>query len=228
MPEVLFDAAVAARYDRFCETEVGGYVDRVERALLWPLLELTPGLKVVDLGCGTGAYTITLAEAGCEAVGVDISPAMLAVARRKVPHGGSVRWVEADLANLPFPDGRFDRGLLHVTLEFVEDPPRVLREAVRVLAPGGRLVVGLILAAGPWAAHYRDRARTEPHSVWRRARFFDPETIAGWIGRAPDAERRGLWVGPASWPGARAAWHIEQDPAHDPAEAGFAALAWRV
>lgn len=228
MADIVFDAAVAARYDRFCETEVGGYVDRVERGLLWPLLDLVPGLAVVDLGCGTGAYTVTLAEAGCRAVGVDISPAMLAVARAKAPRAGSVRWVEADLENLPFPDGAFDRGLLHVTLEFVDDPARVLREAVRVLAPGGRLVVGLILATGPWAAHYRERGRTDPHSVWRRARFLDPETVAGWMGRPPDAERRGLWVGPQAWPGASAAWRIEQASGHDPAQAGFAAVAWRL
>ncbi|MCL8206764.1 MAG: methyltransferase domain-containing protein [Actinomycetia bacterium] len=227
MADIVFDATVAARYDRFCETEAGGYVDRVEHALLWPLLELVPGLAVVDLGCGTGAYTVTLAEAGCRAVGVDISPAMLAVARTKVPRSGSVRWIEADLANLPFPDRTFDRGLLHVTLEFVDDPARVLQEAVRVLVPGGRLVVGLILTTGPWAAHYRQRARLDPRSVWRRAQFFDPETVAGWLGRPPDAERRGLWVGPEAWPGLEAAWQAER-AAHDPEQAGFVALAWRV
>lgn len=227
-PKTLFDHAVAARYDRFCDTDMGEYVDQTERELLWPLLDPSTGMAVVDLGCGTGAYTVRLAEEGCQAVGVDISPAMLAVAQTKVPRSGKVRWVEADLVRLPFPDGAFHRGLLQVTLEFVDEPQEVVQEAMRVIAPGGRLVVGLILATGPWAAHYRDRGRTDLHSIWRRAHFFEPDTLTEWIGRPPDAEQRGLWVGPEAWPGVEAAWRNERAGGHDPMEAGFAALAWRL
>ena len=228
MSDVLFDDAVAARYDRFCETPMGGWVDRVERDLLWSLLALSPGLSVVDLGCATGALTLALAQSGCRAVGVDISPAMLARARAKAPDGEQVRWVESDLAKLPFPDGTFARALVHVTLEFVASPQRVLDEAVRVLAPEGILVVGLVLAGGRWAAHYRRRGSTDPRSVWRQARFFDCETLAEWMGRPADVERRGLWVGPEDWPGVEEARVIERGGGHDAGQAGFAALAWRL
>ena len=223
---MLFDEKVAARYDQFCETDIGAYVDQVERALLWPLLALAPNMSVFDLGCGTGAYAITLADAGCYVTGVDISSAMLAVAHGKRPRQGMVRWVAADLAHLPFPDGTFDRGLLQVTLEFVDDPQQLLREAARVISPGGRLVVGLILATGPWAALYRERGRREPHSVWRHARFYDTQTLAAWMGRGPDIERRGLWVGPEHWPGAEEARRRERSGERSKGEAGFAALAW--
>jgi ubiquinone/menaquinone biosynthesis C-methylase UbiE len=223
---MLFDESVAARYDQFCETDIGDYVDQVERALLWPLLALAPHMSVVDLGCGTGAYALTLADAGCDVTGVDISPAMLAVARGKLPRQGMVRWIEADLAQLPFPDGIFDRGLLQVTLEFVDDPQRVLHEATRVIRPGGRLVVGIILATGPWATLYRARGRQESHSVWRHARFYETRHLAAWMGRDPDVERRGLWVGPEHWPGAEEAWRRERSGKSAKGEASFAALAW--
>jgi hypothetical protein len=49
---MLFDESVAARYDQFCQTAIGAYVDQAERALLWPLLALAPNMSVVDLGCG--------------------------------------------------------------------------------------------------------------------------------------------------------------------------------
>jgi ubiquinone/menaquinone biosynthesis C-methylase UbiE len=223
---MLFDESVAARYDQFCQTAIGAYVDQAERALLWPLLALAPNMSVVDLGCGTGAYDLPLADAGCDVTGVDISPAMLAVARVKRPRQGMVRWIEADLGHLPFVDGSFDRGLLQVTLEFVDDPPRVLHEAARVIRPGGRLVVGLILATGPWAALYRKRGRQEPYSVWRHARFYETRNLAAWMGRGPDIERRGLWVGPEHRPGVEEAWRRERSAESAKGEASFAALAW--
>ncbi len=227
----VFDERVADRYDRYCETEIGQYVDRVERDLLWRLLALRPGLRVVDLGCGTGAYTVRMADAGCRLVGVDRSRAMLSVARAKplAAGGGAVcpAWMEADVTQLPIPDGQFDRGLVHVALEFVENPARALQEAARVIAPGGRLVVGLILASGPWAEYYQIRGRSDAQSVWHHARFFDPGTLAQWMGRPADVMRCGLWVSPVGWPGATAAAAIEDDGPQSGARPGFAALLWQ-
>jgi len=190
-----FDA-VASRYDRFCETPIGQYVDQVERALLEPLLAPRRGEAWIDLGSGTGAFAIDLAHRGIRVTAVDESSAMLREAEQKLVSGDAVRLVKADLRSLPFPDDCFDAGLLQLTLEFVHDPIWVLREARRVIRVGGRLIIGLIHALGPWAAHYRERAGREPDSVWRGARFWTLPEIQLAMGLWPSDVRWGLFVGP--------------------------------
>ena len=94
------------------------------------------GARVLDLGTGVGAMAAELARRypGITLTGVDLSEAQLAAARAKNP---VATYVHADASQLPFPDASFDR--VHATwlLEHVADPCAVLREARRVLAPGG-------------------------------------------------------------------------------------------
>lgn len=94
------------------------------------------GSRVLDLGTGVGAMAAELARRypGITLTGVDLSEAQLAAARAKNP---VATYVHADATRLPFPDASFDR--VHATwlLEHVPDPRAVLREARRVLAPGG-------------------------------------------------------------------------------------------
>ena len=226
---VLFDA-VADRYDAFCETPLGRFVDQVERALIDTLLEAAADEQIVDLGCGTGAYTASLAAQGCRVTGVDISPRMLALAAAKVRPGQEVRLLCADLAHLPLPANHFDAGLMQVTLEFVEDPRAVLREAVRVLKPGGRLVLGLIHGTGPWAEHYRQRAAKDPLSVYRSAHFWTVAEVEQLLGVSEDMVAGGLFVGPGDFRAIDEA--LAQDAAlratRPHAEAGFVAARFRV
>jgi ubiquinone/menaquinone biosynthesis C-methylase UbiE len=224
----VFDHTVARRYDAFCSTPLGTYVDAVERSLLLPLLELHPGLRVADLGCGTGAYTILLANAGCRVLGVDASDAMLSVARQKPAPAGLVEWVRGDVQSLALDDATFDRVLVQVTLEFVHHPQRALHEAWRLVRPSGLLVVGCILAHGPWAEHYRRRACHEPTSVWRHARFWTPTALADWIGREPERVDYGLWVAPHEFTDPDTAWLWERNRATAPGAfpASFAAVRW--
>ncbi len=201
---------VAARYDAFCHTPMGRFVDEVEHALLWELLRPKPGETIGDFGCGTGAYAADLAQAGCEVVGIDESPAMLAEARGKSAVGGSISFLQADLADLPLRPSTLDAVLLQVTLEFVPDPAIVLNEAFRVLKAGGRLVLGLISGDGPWAGHYRKRAARDPESIYSHAHFFTLEEIRNLLGTAPIAARRGLYVGPDEFDTVENAWILER------------------
>ncbi len=212
---------VAARYDAFCRTPLGRFVDEVERALLWELLRPKPGETIGDFGCGTGAYAAALAQAGCEVVGIDESPAMLAEARDKSPAmlaeahgkstaGGSISFLQADLADLPLRPSTLDAVLLQVTLEFVPDPAIVLNEAFRVLKTDGRLVLGLISGDGPWAGHYRKRAARGPESIYGHAHFFTLEEIHDLLGTAPTAVRRGLFVAPDEFDTVESAWILER------------------
>jgi ubiquinone/menaquinone biosynthesis C-methylase UbiE len=93
------------------------------------------GERILDLGCGTGAYTRALADRGFEVVGLDFAPAMLARARAQAP---MARFVKGDLDDpLPFADGSFDHALCVCALQCVGDPVRFLAEVGRVLRPGG-------------------------------------------------------------------------------------------
>ena len=95
------------------------------------------GRRVLDVGCGTGAFAASLAEAHAAKVwALDPSPQMLEVARSRLPPGAGVKHGEAE--RLPFRDGWFERVAMRLSLHLV-DRPRALREAFRVLRPGGRL-----------------------------------------------------------------------------------------
>jgi ubiquinone/menaquinone biosynthesis C-methylase UbiE len=100
------------------------------------LLEVTAGSSCLDIACGTGNYTIALAEAGLSLTGVDVSQQMLTVAQSKP---SAVRWINGDATALPFPDGEFQAGVCTMALHHFRQPERAFREIGRVLGDG-RLV----------------------------------------------------------------------------------------
>ena len=100
------------------------------------------GLDALDAGCGTGFLSFELAARGHRVIGIDFAPAMLAEARRKAAgRGGSVRFEEADAERLPFAAGSFDLVISRHVLWTLPHPEAAIDEWVRVLRPGGRLVV---------------------------------------------------------------------------------------
>jgi ubiquinone/menaquinone biosynthesis C-methylase UbiE len=94
--------------------------------------------RVLEVGCGTGAFTAWLATRGSRVVGLDRAPAMLAALRRRHPR---LPVVLADAHQLPFPPGAFDVAVFVATLEFLERPGEALTEAVRVARQGIVLIV---------------------------------------------------------------------------------------
>ncbi|HYG61401.1 MAG TPA: methyltransferase domain-containing protein [Thermoanaerobaculia bacterium] len=109
-----------------------------ERRRSVELLGLRPGERVIIIGCGTGA-DIPFIPAFAEVLATDLTPAMLAQA--KVHARPGVEFRRLDGMALELPDGSFDAAILHMVLEVIPDPVRCLREAARVLRPGGRLAV---------------------------------------------------------------------------------------
>lgn len=99
--------------------------------------------SLLDLGTGTGQMLQLLAPRARRAIGLDISPAMLAVARARLEAAGlrHVQLRQGDLYALPADLARFDLVILHQVLHYMDDPARAVREAARVLKPGGRIVI---------------------------------------------------------------------------------------
>lgn len=110
---------------------------------IFDLVLTRPGpLEVLDAGCGTGFLSFELATRGHRVTGVDFAPAMLAEARRKAAERAvSVRFEEADAEQLPFPEASFDLAISRHVLWTLPHPEAAIDEWIRVLRPGGRLVV---------------------------------------------------------------------------------------
>jgi ubiquinone/menaquinone biosynthesis C-methylase UbiE len=132
--------------------------------------DLEPGLqgarRILDVGCGPGQFTILVAERvpGAEVWGVDVAPTMIELARehaRRSAVTDRLHFAVADVARLPFPDGLFDAVLSSGSIKHWPDQEVALREIHRVLAPGGRALIGEMnrLAAPAAIAAQRSRLR---------------------------------------------------------------------
>lgn len=121
-------------------------------------LEGAPGRRLADVGGGTGNYALALKGLGWDPVVVDRSPEMLARAAAK-----GLTTLEADAQRVPLADESFDAVTMISMLHHVEDRPRALAEARRVLRPGGRLVLKGFTredAASLWIVDYFPSSRT--------------------------------------------------------------------
>jgi ArsR family transcriptional regulator len=107
------------------------------------LAHLLPPLTVADIGCGEGYLTVEAAKFARRVIAIDRSPAVLErgreLARRRRIR--NIAWKRGDLEALPLDDGAVDVALLSQALHHAADPVRAVAEAVRVLVPGGRLIV---------------------------------------------------------------------------------------
>ena len=102
------------------------------------LARVGPGTRALDVATGTGDLAIELASRGGDVVGSDFSEGMLARARTKAP---GLTWEQADAMALPYPDNTFDAATVGFGARNFGDLAQGLREMVRVVKPGGRVVI---------------------------------------------------------------------------------------
>ena len=166
--------AHAAQWDRIRKLHVAD--EAVENAIRDALAE-RPFRSLLDLGTGTGRILELFGPNIERGLGIDLSLDMLAVARERIERAGlrhcSVR--QGDIYDLAVPAGFFDVVVIHQVLHFLDDGARAIREAARVLAPSGRLLVI------DFAPHDLEFLREE-HA--HRRLGFASETVAQWMGSA--------------------------------------------
>ena len=145
-----FDAhADADEYDVFTPEANARLIDAFKR-----LTGLPRGAKVADLGCGSGAFTEMLRREGYDAVGVDISPKLVALGKSKYP---GLNLIEGDVEHLPFDTGSYDGVLLSGLVHHFPDPRKCAAETFRILKSGGRFMAFDPNRLNPFMYLYRDR-----------------------------------------------------------------------
>ena len=130
-------ATIAPRYDLITRVLSFGR-DRSWKIRLIDLADVRPGARLLDLACGTGDITFEGARRGASAVGLDITPAMIDLARAK-PGAAQVSWLVGDMAALPVASQSFDLVTTGYGLRNTSNLAGALADIHRVLRPGGRL-----------------------------------------------------------------------------------------
>jgi ubiquinone/menaquinone biosynthesis C-methylase UbiE len=160
-------------------SSAAGQWDRLRREMFGERFELhaVAGLLdedsvIGDLGCGTGQITEALAPFVRRVVAVDRSRAMLKAARQRLAPHPNVELRHGELEALPIDDGTLDAAALGLVLVHLPEPAAVLREAARVLRPGGRVLVIDMLE------HDRREYQEKMGHVWLG---FDRTQIGGWL-----------------------------------------------
>ena len=218
------------RYRRWRASALGTLTETIESGVVLGALGDVAGRRVLDVGCGDGSYAIALAGQGARVIGADLSAEMVHSARSRAR---SVRrssmFVRADLKRLPFPDRSFDAVLAVTVLCFTTEVATALREVHRVLAPGGRLVLGELHRWSLWALWRRVRG-VLGSPIWRVARFRSPRQLRRSLeaaGFVVESIRGAIYYPPWA-PAARILWRADRHLARlSTAGAAFLVLAAR-
>jgi SAM-dependent methyltransferase len=141
---------------------------RSEAEDLWHQLRLTAGVRVVDLGCGHGRHAVALVQRGARVAGIDFSVSLLSHAKHlAAAHDVPVHFLRGDIRRLPLQSKEAAAAIVLDAFGFFEtdeDNEAVVQEAVRVLAPGGRLALKVVNGA-PVLQNFRKADREERDGV---------------------------------------------------------------
>jgi ubiquinone/menaquinone biosynthesis C-methylase UbiE len=177
---------VAAHWDRraahFDEDFGHSIRTAAERAawdrILYLILPTADSLEALDIGCGTGFLSLELASRGHRVTGIDFAPSMITQARKKAAERqATIRFEEADAEQLPFAAASFDIAVSRHLLWTLPHPERAMDEWIRVLRPGGRLIVVDSQADVSASPEPLDNARRSPEyaAIGDRLPF-----VSGW------------------------------------------------
>ncbi len=139
------------------------HADDRSLSIFMTLGQFQPNDRLLDAGCGPGIVTRYLARHVAHVTGVDLTPAMLELARRSAAEASiaNVTFIDGDMTDVPAPDAAFDGVVTRYAFHHLASPGAAMRELVRVTRPGGAIV---LLDAAPEAA------RREAYDAFERAR----------------------------------------------------------
>jgi len=163
--KALFDS-LASSYDSWFDTPVGQKVKALELDLLIKLINPQRGLKMLEVGIGTGLFAMEFRNYGLEVSGIDPSEKMLEIARGR---GFDVKAGVGE--NIPYEDDTFDVVLAMTSLEASREPSRFLSEMKRVAKPSGKVVVAVLNLLSFYGLSRRIRGLFK-NSVFNELHFY--------------------------------------------------------
>jgi demethylmenaquinone methyltransferase/2-methoxy-6-polyprenyl-1,4-benzoquinol methylase len=197
-------APLPTSYDRWSRLLSLGQDPRW-REFLVSRVEAGTGESVLDVATGTGAVAIELAhQKGCDVVGLDQSPEMLAEAERRVAAAGlapRIQLIQSRAEELPFGDGWFEGLTFTYLLRYVDDPAATLRELARVVRPGRTIAmlefgVPRRIWRGPWELYVRIGLPLAGRAIspgWHEVGGFLGASIRDFYARHPLPQLLDLW-----------------------------------
>ena len=144
-----FDSIAEVYRSYYNESTMGGYKFVLRRERVLELFD-KPGGRVLDVGCGPGVIVEALLAQGCSYYGVDPSAGMIREAKRHYHDRADITFSLGSATEIEYPDDHFEAVLCMGVLERVEDDDRALAEMVRVIKPGGTLIVTLPNCYSPY------------------------------------------------------------------------------
>ena len=169
-----------ALYDAWYDSPRGLWIGEAEYRLIERDLSLRPGMRVLDVGCGTGWFTRRLARLrDMEVSGVDINAEWLGYARSR---DSCTRYVQANALALPFADNCFDAVLSIAALCFTVDWQKSVAEIVRVCS--GRFAIGML---NRHSLLWHEKGRSGRSGAYRGARWITPDELKRYVKTLPVA-----------------------------------------
>ncbi len=162
----VFDFKEAGHYDAWFSQPGNRHYFDLEIKLILDLMDLRPGQRVLDIGCGTGMSLLPLLDRGLSLTGVDPSTYMLDVAHERL--GSRVDLHRCPAEALPFEDNAFETALFFTSLEFTDRPAKAIEEACRVARE--QVVIGVLNRHAPVNVCRRCKGFVFP-SIYSNTRF---------------------------------------------------------
>ena len=164
---MVFEAGVAAKYDKWYRRSGGHYADVLEKELFLRLVQPQRGQSLLEVGCGTGHNLEFFSELGLDTTGVDPSESMFKKAARKF--GPSAKLFIGQANKLEFEDNSFDIVALITVLEFLADPAGAIKEAARVSRE--KVYLGVLNKTSILSIVRRVKGKFH-ESIYNQARFY--------------------------------------------------------